>query len=59
MNPFVDRLLRAWTNVDDLVRLEDRFAELYTDPVRVNGSNLTLVDLVADSIPACSILGVG
>jgi hypothetical protein len=47
MNPFVDRLLRAWTNVDDLVRLEDRFAELYTDPVRVNGSNLTLVDLVA------------
>jgi predicted ester cyclase len=47
MNPFVDRLLRAWTNVDDLVRLEDRFAELYTDPVRVNGSHLTLVDLVA------------
>ena len=47
MNPFVDRLLRAWTNVDELVRLEDRFAELYTDPVRVNGSNLTLVDLVA------------
>ena len=47
MNPFVDRLLWAWTNVDDQVRLEDRFAELYTDPVRVNGSTLTLVDLVA------------
>ena len=50
MNPFVDRLLRAWTSVDELVRLEDRFAELYTDPVRVNGSNLALVDLVARAL---------
>ena len=50
MNRFVDRLLRAWTSVDELVRLEDRFAELYTDPVRVNGSNLALVDLVARAL---------
>jgi predicted ester cyclase len=47
MNSFVDRLFQAWTNVDDLVRLEDLFAELYTDPVRVNGSTVMLVDLVA------------
>ena len=47
MNRFVERLFRAWTNVDDLAQLEDRFAELYTDPVRVNGANLMLVDLVA------------
>jgi predicted ester cyclase len=47
MNRFVDRLFRAWTNVDDLDQLEGRFAELYTDPVRVNGANLMLVDLVA------------
>jgi predicted ester cyclase len=46
MNRFVDRLFRAWTNADDLAQLEDRFAELYTDPVRVNGANLMLVDLV-------------
>jgi predicted ester cyclase len=47
MNRFVDSLFRAWTNVDDLDQLEGRFAELYTDPVRVNGANLMLVDLVA------------
>jgi len=47
MNSFLDRLFRAWTNTDDLDQLEDRFAELYTDPVRVNGANLMLVDLVA------------
>ncbi|HEX5906737.1 MAG TPA: ester cyclase [Propionibacteriaceae bacterium] len=47
MNRFVDRLFRAWTNADDLDQLEGRFAELYTDPVRVNGANLMLVDLVA------------
>jgi predicted ester cyclase len=47
MNRFVERLFQAWTNVDDLAQLEDRFAELYSDPLRVNGSNLMIVDLVA------------
>lgn len=47
MNSFLDRLFRAWTDADDLDQLEDRFAELYTDPVRVNGSNVSLVDLAA------------
>ena len=47
MNRFVDRLFHAWTAVDDLTELEYRFAALYTDPVRVNGSDMTLIDLVA------------
>jgi predicted ester cyclase len=47
MNRFVDRLFHVWTDADDLTELEDRFAALYTDPVRVNGSDMALVDLVA------------
>jgi predicted ester cyclase len=47
MNTFLERLFRAWTDADDLDQLEDRFAELYTDPVRVNGANVSLVDLAA------------
>jgi predicted ester cyclase len=47
MNRFVDRLFHAWTDVDDLAELEHRFAALYTDPVRVNGADVTLIDLVA------------
>ncbi len=39
MNPFVDRLFEAWTDATDPTPMEDRFAPLYTDPVRVNGSN--------------------
>lgn len=45
MNPLVDRLFQAWTDARDLARLEDRFADLYTDPVWVNGSKMSLVDL--------------
>jgi predicted ester cyclase len=45
MNAFLDQIFQAWTIADDLAELEDRFAALYTDPVRVNGSNLSLVDL--------------
>jgi predicted ester cyclase len=45
MNTFLDRIFQAWTSADDLAELEDQFAALYTDPVRVNGSNLSLVDL--------------
>jgi predicted ester cyclase len=47
MNSFLDRLFRAWTDANDLDQLEDRFAALYTDPVRVNGLNISLVDLAA------------
>jgi predicted ester cyclase len=47
MNPLVDQLLRAWTNAKDPTPIEDRFAGLYTDPVRVNGSNMSLGDLAA------------
>jgi predicted ester cyclase len=47
MNPFVDRLFEAWTDATDPTPMEDRFAPLYTDPVRVNGSNMSLGDLAA------------
>jgi len=45
MNSLVERLFDAWTRVDDLSQLEDRFAGLYTDPVRVNGTDVSLADL--------------
>jgi predicted ester cyclase len=45
MNPLLERLFRAWTDVDDLSELEDRFAALYTDPVRVNGTDVSPSDL--------------
>jgi predicted ester cyclase len=45
MNPLLDRLFQAWTEVEDLTQVEARFAALYTDPVRVNGLNMSLVDL--------------
>lgn len=47
MNSLVERLFEAWTQVDDLSQLEDRFAGLYTDPVRVNGTDVSLADLTA------------
>ena len=45
MNWLLERLFDAWTQVDDLSQLEDRFAELYTDPVRINGTDVSLADL--------------
>ena len=47
MNPLVDRLFQAWTDANDPTSMEDRFAPLYTDPVRVNGSSMSLGDLAA------------
>jgi predicted ester cyclase len=47
MNPLVDRLFQAWTNAKDPTPMEDRFAGLYTDPVQVNGSKMSLGDLAA------------
>jgi predicted ester cyclase len=44
---FLERLFQAWTAVDDLSDIEDQFAALYTDPVRVNGSAMSLADLAA------------
>ncbi|NYJ08394.1 ester cyclase [Petropleomorpha daqingensis] len=45
----VDRLLRLWTDPlpDDDAAAADAFRALYTDPVRVNGAELTAADLVA------------
>ena len=45
MNPLLERLFDAWTDVNDLSELEDRFAAIYTDPVRVNGTNVSPSDL--------------
>jgi hypothetical protein len=57
MNPLLERLFRAWTDVDDLSELEDRFAALYTDPVRVNGTIVSPSDLASESqIAASSVL---
>jgi predicted ester cyclase len=42
MNDLVERLLRLWTQPADEAGLADRFAELYTDPVIVNGTALSL-----------------
>src|SRR3954449_8479148 len=45
----VDRLLRLWTDPlpDDDADAAAAFRALYTDPVRVNGADLTAADLVA------------
>jgi hypothetical protein len=45
----VDRLLRLWTDPlpDDDAAAAAAFRELYTDPVRVNGADLAVADLVA------------
>ena len=45
----VDRLLRLWTEPlpEDDDAAADAFRALYTDPVRVNGTDLTAADLVA------------
>jgi ketosteroid isomerase-like protein len=45
----VDRLLRLWTDPlpDDDAAAAAVFRELYADPVRVNGADLTAADLVA------------
>ena len=47
MNSLLERLLDAWTEVDDRSQVEDRFAALYTDPVRINGTPASLADLGA------------
>jgi predicted ester cyclase len=47
MNSFLTKLFEAWTNSDDLSRVQDRFAAIYTDPVRVNGTDMSLTDLAA------------
>src|SRR5690349_2767903 len=47
MGAFVDRLMRLWTGpLADQAAAEAAFRELYTDPVRVNGTDLTVADLV-------------
>jgi predicted ester cyclase len=45
MNSFLDRLFQVWTDRSGLDELEDRLTAFYTDPVRVNGSDLSLADL--------------
>jgi predicted ester cyclase len=45
MNSYLDRLFQVWTDPDRLDEMEVRLAEFYTDPVRVNGSDLSLFDL--------------
>jgi predicted ester cyclase len=45
MTAFLDRLFQVWTDSDGLDEMEDRLAEFYADPVRVNGSDLSLSDL--------------
>jgi predicted ester cyclase len=47
MNSFLTKLFEAWTNADDLSCVEARFAAIYTDPVRVNGTDMSLADLAA------------
>jgi predicted ester cyclase len=47
MNSLLERLFDAWTGADDLTHVEDRFATLYADPVRVNGTPMSLTDLGA------------
>jgi len=44
MNPLLERLFDAWTDVND-AELEERFAAIYTDPVRLNGTNVSRSDL--------------
>jgi ketosteroid isomerase-like protein len=45
----VERLLQLWTDPlpDDDAAAVEAFREVYTDPVRVNGADLTAADLVA------------
>jgi predicted ester cyclase len=45
MTAFLDRLFQVWTDSDGLDEMKDRLAEFYADPVRVNGSDLSLSDL--------------
>jgi predicted ester cyclase len=45
MHAYLDRLFQVWTDPDGLDEAEDRLAEFYTDPFRVNGSDLSLADL--------------
>jgi predicted ester cyclase len=45
MNSYLDRLFQVWTDPDGLDEMELRLAEFYTDPVRVNGSDISLSDL--------------
>ena len=45
MNSYLDRLFQVWTDPDGLDEMEVRLAEFYTDPVRVNGSDISLSDL--------------
>jgi predicted ester cyclase len=47
MNSLLERLFAAWTDVDDLSQVEAQFAALYTNPVRVNGTDMSLADLAA------------
>ena len=47
MNSFLDRLFQVWTDSSGLDELENRLAAFYTDPVQVNGSDLSLADLAA------------
>ena len=44
----VERLLQLWTDSlpDDDAAAVEAFREVYTDPVRVNGTDLTAADLV-------------
>jgi len=47
MTAFLDRLFQVWTDSDGMDEMEDRLTEFYADPVRVNGSDLSLSDLAA------------
>jgi len=47
MSDFVDRLLALWTGPVDGQDAADAFAALYTNPVAVNGVDLSIDDLVA------------
>src|SRR5918998_4621046 len=46
MSDFVDRLLALWTGPVDGNDATNAFAALYTDPVTVNGVDLSVQDLV-------------
>ncbi len=48
MTSLIDRLLRLWAEpLPDGSAAEPAFRELYTDPVVVNGAELSVADLVA------------
>lgn len=47
MTAFLDRLFHMWTDPDGLDEVQNRLADFYTDPVRVNGSDFSLSDLAA------------